>query len=169
MDEAAVVLDESDQAEVRRHQAEAKEHKQEENKFIEQYRSQSASVRISSAKTAAQKKAATKVAWKGRRSMPPLGQLSQAEGKKLMPPSPPQSWLWRANRAGAWCSRVSDLSACQRSDSAHGGEEAALHLVIQDAWRQWLALQGWCEADCPVQGMFDVVDPRASSSTVRAS
>lgn len=163
IDEAMTCLEESEQQELRRQQQEVKERQAERRSFRESYREREAAVRQSSATSSAAKKAAAKLPWKGPRQMPPLASLTHAVAKELMPPSPPKSWLWRAHTQGAWMSRVLDLPVCSRSDSSHGGGMNSLKLVLQDAWRQWLTVQGWAESACPIAGMFDVVDPRRST------
>lgn len=160
IDEALVCLDEDDQHEVRRQQMDAKDKQKEEGRFKESFRQRSGEVRLAQAKTAAAKKAVSKVPWKGPRTLPALANMTQSEAKLRMPPAPPKSWLWRANNQGAWCSRVADLPTCSRCDRAHGGEELSLRLVLQDAWRNWLTLQGMGLDACPIEGMFDIVDPR---------
>lgn len=127
---------------------------------------------MASAKSQAQKKAVTKVSWKAPRRLPPSNQeIEQSDAKAFMPQGPPVSYLWRANRQAAWYSRVGSMPACSRSDAAHGGSHISLRLVIQDAWSNWLTLQGYPLSACPIDGMWDVWDPRerASSSSVVAT
>lgn len=164
VDAAASCLEEADQEEVRRQQPEAKDRVKEEAGFRERFRTRRAEHRVSSAKTAAAKLSAKKMQWKGPTRMPPLATMSQSEAKALMPPAAPKSWLWRAHTTGSWNTRVAEMPVCSRTDSANGGEMGALRLVVPDAWKQWLLLSGFTEGYCPIQGMFDVIDPRSWGS-----
>lgn len=165
IEEATQCLDDGDQDEVRRHQQECKEKQVEEERFRNAFRTRKAEVRTAAAKGAAGKKAAKSVAWKGPKVMPPLAKMKQSDAKLFMPPSPPKSWLWRAHTKGAWFTKVEDQPAVSRSDAAHGGEMIALRLVLQDAWKTWLTLQGFQKADCPIVGLMDIVDLVAASSS----
>lgn len=169
IDEAAGCLEEGDQVELRQQQHEARDRQKEERCFRDAYKTKKATVRVSTARTPAAKRAAAKVTWKGPVKLPVFAKISQADAKQLMPPGPLKSWPWRATAQGAWNTRVSELLVCSRSDAANGGESAALRLVIQDAWRQWLTLQGFELSDCPIEGMLDLVDPRPTSRAAAAA
>ena len=170
IDEAAACLDAADQAEVRQEQEAAQDRRHEEERFRASYREKRGSVRAAGAKTAAQKKAAGRVWWKGPKKLPPRDQtISHAQAKLLMPPGPPTCYLWRANHQGAWYSRVGGMPACSRSDAAHGGEDISLRLVIQDAWSTWLALQGFAPEACPIEGMWEVWQPRSAAPGTAAA
>ena len=164
IDEAVVCLDESDQQEVHRMQGDAKDRQKENKKFKESYKQQASKVRISRARTPAAKARAAKPVFKGPTSMLPV--MSQAEAKRRMPPPGElRTYLWRSNHPGAWLGRVDDMPVISRNDQHHGGEQCALRLVLQGVWSDWLPLMGFDLSDCPIEGLFDVVDPRTASSS----
>lgn len=164
IDGAIVCLDDGDQGEIRREQENSKDRKKEEENFRHNYRERKTAVRASGAKSQAQKKALNKVPWKGPRQLPPSSQeIEQRDAKAFMPCGAPSSYLWRANRQGAWYSKVGSMPACSRSDAAHGGSYISLRLVIQDAWANWLTVQGYPMSACPIEGMWEVWDPRQAA------
>lgn len=101
------------------------------------------------------------MSWKGPKSLPHDEPAEQQHAKQYMPVGVPECYLWRANTPRAWYSWVGDMPATCRSDAAHGGEDVALRLVIQQAWMTWLTLNGYDIDQCPIQNMFEVWDPRA--------
>ena len=160
IDDALVCLDEGDQQEVHRMQAEAKDQQKVCKKYKESYRKRAGEIRVGRARTAAAKRAAAKPVYRGPTALPG-SYMSQAEAKKFMPVGVPKTWLWRSNTPGAWQGRVGELPCVSRNDTHHGGEQFALRLVLQQVWSDWLPLAGWSMEDCPIDGLFDLVDPRA--------
>ena len=76
-----------------------------------------------------------------------------------------QTALWRANSyssTGGWYSRVGSLPSFSRGDRAHGGSNMAMLLCIQNAWDEWLTVKGLGKDACPIEGMWDIVDPSAA-------
>ena len=77
--------------------------------------------------------------------------LLQKDFKKFMPPN---SYLWIARSEAAWFTRVPPAKPSPRYWRREGGEEPALRLAIQDAWRTWLEFEGMDPESCPVTGLF---------------
>ena len=163
MDDALVCLDEADQAEVHRQQQEAKDKQKEGKKLKESFRKHACEVRIKRATTARAKKAATKPTFRGP-ATPLSGVMSQSEAKLRMPEGPPKTYLWRANKPGAWLGRVADMPVISRNDSHYGGEQFALRLVLQGVWVDWLNENGFEFDQCPIPGLLDVVDSRPGAA-----
>lgn len=153
MDEATACLDFQDQREIKKQQQSVKDRRVDAAAFSGAYRE--ARVRLRSSQPpntrAGKQKPRGQRSYKGPNRMPPLSAISHETGKALMPPG---SFLWRHNSQGTWNSRAPPMSTCSRSWRKYS-EPVALALCIQQAWRDYLLLEGTPEQDCPVQELLD--------------
>ena len=78
--------------------------------------------------------------------------LLQKDYNKYMPPN---SYLRIARTdSAAWMFRVPPNTSEARYWKREGGEEPALRLCIQDAWRTWLELEGLDCSEWPVADLL---------------
>ena len=147
LDEVQANLDQADKKEVKNLKEKVKSDNATYSEFV-------ADIKVAKSKPAFGKKAKSDVQakYKGPRVFASVHEtLLQKDFKKFMPPS---SYLWVARNEQAWFSRVPPVKAFPRYWRREGGEEPALRLAIQDAWRTWLELEGLDTDACPVLDLF---------------
>jgi hypothetical protein len=162
IDEATTCLDESDWQELKTQQNEAHDAREALVVFKSEYKAQARANRhhgLTPAQTRASDSIRAK--WKGPKKIPSLIDVTHDVGKKLMPPFErlPKTYLWRSNASFSWNTRVGELPSVSRCDHAHGGPKLSMLLVIRECWDTWLTLNGYDKESCPVEGMWDIIDP----------
>lgn len=80
----------------------------------------------------------------------PVGELSQAQLKPLVPPG---GSLWIGNKSGCWQSHHPPFARVSRSWHVYGHRRAAV-LALQDCWEKHLSLKGQGTSACPIVGLF---------------
>ena len=148
MDEAQANLDDSDRKAVKKLKTQVEEE-------AATLKSLLADVKEAKRSPVFQKKAKQDVAsrYKGPRAWVPPHEnvLEQRNFKAFLPPA---SYIWVARSAGAWCSRVPPVKAQYRYWAREGSEDAAVRLVIMDAWATYLDLEGLPRDACPIIGLL---------------
>jgi hypothetical protein len=150
IDEAVQVLDENDREEVTKAQKRITDDHEHHAAFASEYKEK---VKASKGGDAPPKKRAKKpetFGYTGPPRLPAASELSQADGKKYMPPG---ASLWKAAGSGTWNSKLPPYSQTSRSWAKYG-EAEAMRLCIVAAWENFMESRGEDTLHCPVLGIF---------------
>ena len=118
------------------------------------------------------KKVHLKPATPKRPTLPMSGRITHKDGKKLMPPN---SSLWCSRNPGAWNCKVHPLRHSISRSWRRYGEEQALFLVVQEAWKMHCLLSGLPADQCPMDNVYSEIsaagaaEPAAASSSSSSS
>ena len=149
IDEAVNCLEKNDMEEVSKQQSKSVERQMQYDDFVEQYKELKA-------RAAPKAKAASKGGGAGKdkvvvRKLPhDLSHISQKDAKLLMPP---QSYIWKSRSDGCWHSKVPPFGEVSRSWRRYGEHQSCL-LVLREAWKLHLDLNGHPYEDCLIQGLM---------------
>ena len=159
LDEAMEVLDKEDDKFVKQAKKEVAEVRMEEQDFLTDYRKR---VREHHASIKPEKKVI-----KGKhapipalvfpKSLPkwPPGIIDVTEARRYLPPT---ASVWRDKKYGSWQGHYKPYPRIGRSWNKYS-EAEALRLVYVYVWGWYLLEKGQFESECPIKGMFDVVEP----------
>lgn len=93
----------------------------------------------------------------------PEGGISQAEAKRLIPPT---SYIWGGASSGSWQGHLRPHARVSYSWMAYGRREGCL-MTARALWRQWCDDMDTPLSSCPTRGLFpeDALRGSASSSS----
>ena len=162
LDEAMEVLDKEDEKFVKQAKKEVAEVRLEEQDFLTEYR-----------KRVRERHAAVKPEKKGKHaahpalvfptSLPklPLGIIDVTEARRYLPPT---ASVWRGKKYGSWQGHYKPYPRIGRSWNKYS-EAEALRLVHVYLWGSYLLEKGHFESECPIKGIFDVVQPHTGAGS----
>ena len=153
IDEASKCLTAGDEEAMKEAQKKAKDTIRNHRAFKQRYKDKRRQMRVA-------KQPAAKAKGKGRGKGAPAvpkhptpASFEMMAHAQVKPFAPPDTKLWKS-RSGTWHSRVRTQGECSRAIATRG-EDAAIRLVLGNAWRTYCLLEGLDEEkDIPWQGLL---------------